>query len=109
MIQIGLQMSEIWSNYETEAEQCAGLVLWYDYPRMTRALANQHISSSFECPKTWPNDIETFHMIYRWKGMQVYFLLQFMEWQFDVCRKRYGQMSDQRSDLSNNNIAKTHV
>ena len=30
------------------------------------------------------------------------------ECHFDIYRKGYGQFSDQRSDLSNNNIAKTH-
>ena len=59
----------------------------------------------FKRLKTWPNDIETFRIIYRWKGMEVYFLLQFMEWHFNVCRKSYGQWSDQRSEMDNNRVA----
>ena len=68
-----------------------------DFAATVRINPSQH-SSMFEHTETWPNDIETFHMIYRWKGMEVYFLLQFMEWHFDVCRKIYGQLSDQWSD-----------
>ena len=44
-------------------------------------------------------------MIYRWKGMDVYFLLVFTEWNFDVCKKSYGQLSDQRSETDNNRVA----
>ena len=67
--------------------------------------SRQCSSSRFECSETWPNDIETFRIIYRWKGMEVYFLLQFMEWHFNVCRKSYGQWSDQRSETDNNRVA----
>ena len=63
------------------------------------------ICPRFKRPKPRPNDIETFRIIYRWKGMEVYFLLQFMEWHFDVCRKSYGQLSDQRSDSDDSSDA----
>jgi len=54
----------------------------------------------FESSETWPNDIETFRIIYRWKGMDVYFLLVFIEWHFNICAKSYGQRSDQRSETT---------
>ena len=30
---------------------------------------------------------------------------RFIEWHFDVCRKRYGQLSDQRLETNNNRVA----
>ena len=63
-------------------------------PRSTHALANQHSKLISKRIKTIPNDIQTFHMIYRWKGIEVYFILLFMEWGFDVYRRRYGYLSD---------------
>ena len=38
-------------------------------------------------------------------GMDVYILLDFTEWHLDVCRKCYGQLSDQRSEMDNNRVA----
>ena len=43
-------------------------------------------SSRFEHSEKWPNDIQTFCIIYRWKEMDIYFLLVFTEWHLDVCR-----------------------
>ena len=48
--------------------------------RPGRRIMRLHFSTKFERTEIWPNDIETFRIIYRWKGMEVYFLLKFMEY-----------------------------
>ena len=91
-----LRWSVRWSSGARTSADLLPKLRWW--ARMTTsARPALSICSRFKRPKPWPNDIEPFRIIYRWKGMEVYFLLQFMEWHFDVCRKRYGQLSDQRS------------
>ena len=77
-------------------------------PHSTRALVNQHNNLISKWIKTRPNDMQTFCMIYCWKGIEVFNLLQFTKRGFDVCRKRYGQKSDERSNIDNNKMSKNH-